>query len=192
MITMTVKDNFADVKRQLDELQKGVREQALVSAVNKTLAQGKTRMAQEISSEFNIKSGDVKARMEILAADRRSGYFNIKGTLQVTGKRGRSLNLINFDARKSKNGVTVRITRRGGRKNIKGAFIANAGRTVFERVGKARLPIKAMQTIDVPQMFNTKRINRVVVQLLQDKFPEVFANEAKFFTDSFNARKAAA
>jgi hypothetical protein len=186
MITMTLKDNFADVKRHLDELQKVVR------SVNDTLAQGQTRMAREISSEFNIKSSDVKARMEIVKANYRTGFFSIQGTLQVTGKRGRSLNLINFDARKSKDGVTVKITRRGGRKNIKGAFIANAGRTVFERVGKARLPIKAMQTIDVPQMFNTKRVNRVVVQLIQDKFPEIFERNAKFYTDRFNARKATA
>lgn len=189
---MTVKDNFPDVQRQLNELQADIRQQVLVRAVNGTLAQGQTRMAKEISTEFNIKSSDVKARMQVLKANYRNGLFSVEGTLQVTSKRGRSLNLINFDAKKTRDGISVKILRNGGRKVIKGAFIGNQGRTVFQRVGKTRLPIKAVQTIDVPQMFNTKRINRVVVQLLQDKFPEVFEREAKYYTDRFNARRAGA
>lgn len=187
---LTLQDNFVDVQRQLDALQKDIREQVLVRSINTTLAQGQTRMAKEISSEFNIGSREVKARMQVLKANYRAGLFRVEGTLQVTNKRGRSLNLINFGAKQTKDGVSVKILRTGGRKVVRGAFIANQGRTVFQRVGATRLPIKAVQTIDVPQMFNTKRVNRIVVQLLQDKFPEVFEREAKFYTDRFNKRKA--
>ncbi|MFC5498146.1 phage tail protein [Caenimonas terrae] len=189
---ITVKDNFPEVMAQLEQLHKDVREQALVRAVNSTLAQGQTRMAQEISREFNITSREVKDRLQVIKATWRNGLLSVKGVLQVTNKRGRSLNLIHFDARQTPAGVSVKILRSGGRKVLKGAFIANQGRTVFQRVGKTRLPIKAMQTVDVPQMFNTKRINRVVVQLLQDKFPEVFQREAKYYTDRFNAKRAGA
>jgi hypothetical protein len=186
----TVKDNFPEVQRQLEELEKSVRADALVRSVNDVLAKGQTRMAREISQEFNIGSRDVKGRMQILKANYRGGVFRIEGTLQVTNKRGRSLNLINFGAKQEKGGVTVKILRTGGRKLVRGAFIANQGRTVFQRVGKGRLPIKAVQTIDVPQMFNTKRINKVVLKLLEDEFPVIFERNAKFYTDRFNARKA--
>lgn len=189
---LTLKHNFPDVQRQLDQLHQDIREKVLVRAVNSTLAQGQTRMSKEISTEFNIASREVKARMQILKANFRNGLFRVSGTLQVTNKRGRSLNLINFAAKQTKEGVSVKILRTGGRKLVRGAFIANQGRTVFQRVGKTRLPIKAVQTIDVPQMFNTKRINRIVVRLLEEKFPEIFAREAKYYTDRFNARRAGA
>lgn len=189
---ITVKHNFPEVQRQLDQLHQDLRGPVLARVVNRTMEQGQTRMAKEISTEFNIKSKEVKGRMRLLKASARNGAFRVQATLEVIGKRGRSLNLINFDARKTKDGVSVKILRAGGRKIVRGAFIANQGRTVFRRVGKPRLPIKALQTIDVEQMFNTKRVNRVVLQLLQEKFPEVFTREAKFYTDRFNARRASA
>lgn len=192
MVALTLKDNFSDVERQLAELHADLRGPVLVRSVNRTLEQGQTRMSKEISTEFNIGSREVKGRMRIIKANVRNGVFRVEGTLEVTSKRGRSLNLINFAAKEEKGGVSVKIQRTGGRKVVRGAFIANKGRTVFQRVGATRLPIKAVATIDVPQMFTTKRVNKVVLQLLQDKFPEVFEREAKYYTDRFNARKAAA
>ncbi len=50
---------------------------------------------------------------------------------------------------------------------IPGLFIANQGRTVFKRVGKARLPIEAVSTIDVPSMFGARRISRRVLDRVQ-------------------------
>ena len=44
-------------------------------------------------------------------------------------------------------------------------------------------------TIDVPSMFNTKRLNKVVVQKMLDKFPEVFEREARFYVARFNASR---
>jgi hypothetical protein len=192
MVAITIKHNFPEVQRQLDQLQVSLRDKVMVRAVNRTMEQGQTRMAREITTEFNIKARDVKARMKLHKANARGGSFRIQASLEVTSKRGRSLNVINFAAKQAKKGVSVKILRNGGRKTIKGAFIGNQGRTVFKRVGKERLPIKAVQTIDVEQMFNAKRINRMVLQLLEQKFPEVFEREAKYYTDRFNARRAGA
>ena len=72
---------------------------------------------------------------------------------------------------------------------IPGAFLINGGKTVMIREGKSRLPIKALQTIDVAQMFNTKRINAKVVQLIEERFPGIFANDVKFFVSRFNASR---
>lgn len=187
---LTISTNFPDIARQLDQLQQDVAKQATARAINRTMDQSKTAMSREIRGEFNISASKVNQSLRITRANFHSGLYRMQATLESPTQRGRSLNLINFAARQTAKGVTVQIKRGTGRKLLAGAFIANQGRTVFQRVGKARLPIKALQTIDVAQMFNTKRINAKVVQFMQTKFPEVFEREARYYTDRFNARRA--
>lgn len=186
----SVTTNFDDVARQLDDLREEVRNAATVRAVNRTLEQGRTAMSREIRAEFNIPAAKVNQALRITRAAFRGGVLNIEGVLESPTKRGRSLNLINFAARQTARGVTVKVRRDGPRKLIPGAFIANEGRTVFIRTGKKRLPIKALQTIDIAQMFNTQRINKRVVAFIESKFPEVLGREVKFYLDRFNARRA--
>ena len=76
--------------------------------------------------------------------------------------------------------------KRGSTKPLPGAFIGNKGRTVFRRVGKKRLPIEPVQTIDVAQMFNTRRINEVVLATINARLPEIFEREAAFYLQRFN------
>jgi minor tail protein Z (GPZ) len=186
VIKIAITHNFPEVQRQLDQLQKDIGRQALASAVNKTIAQAKTSMSRAIRDEFNISAGKVNAALRVTKASFRNGLYRIEASLESPVQRGRSINVINFQARKTSQGVSVKIKKGGARKVIRGAFIANKGRTVFQRVGKTRLPIKAVQTIDVAQMFNTKRINARVVKFMETKFPEVFAHESQFFLDKFN------
>ena len=198
---LKISTNFADVQRQIERLQKSVADSALRSAVNKTMAQGQTQMVRAIASEFEIKQSEVRARLSIRRA--REGYFG--GLLTVDlfafqNKRGRGFNLIRFvekrvtlaEAKRRRKAGTLnqlgfRIKKGGGVKRIPGAFIGNKGRTVFMREGKERLPIKAVTTIDVPQMFNTKRINSKVVKYVKDKFPEVLAREVDYYVKRFGS-----
>jgi hypothetical protein len=191
-VKITISHNFPEVQRQLDRLKEDVAKQALVRAVNRTMEQAKTAMSREIRSEFNISASKVNDALRIIRANYRGGIFTVQATLESPTKRGRSLNLINFGARQTSKGVTVKVKKGGGRKLIPRAFIANDGRTVFIRVGKPRLPIKAVQTIDVAQMFNTKRINARVVKTMKEKFPEVFAREAKYYVERFNRQRGGA
>ncbi len=185
-IKISITHNFPDVQRKLAALHEDVRAKATASAINRTMAQAKTAMSREIRQEFNISAAKVNESLVLRRASFRDGVAYLSASLESPTKRGRSLNLINFAARQTKQGVSFKILRAGGRKTIKGAFIANQGRTVFIRVGRKRLPIKALQTIDVAQMFNTKRVNARVVEFMQSKFEEVFDREARFYTDRFN------
>jgi hypothetical protein len=204
MVSIDIKTNFAAVFEQLNQLEADVRDQAVVSAVNKTMAKSKTNMIRAITREFNVKSGYVRDRLNVERARFVRGRAVVEAILNGSGARGRkrSANLIAFlekstslaQARKraktgTANQLHFQIKRTGSRVVIRGAFIGNKGRTVFIREGKSRLPIKALQTIDIPQMFNTKRINAVVVQAIKEDFPEIFKHEAKFYWDRFNARK---
>jgi len=183
---ISIKTNFPDVQRRIDSLRKEIAEQATPRAVNRTLDQARTRMSRAIRAEFNIKASQVNALLRVNRASYRAGVYRITGSLESPTKRGRALNVIHFEARKSAHGVTVKILRKGPRKEIKGAFIGNGGRTVFKRVGKARLPIQAVQTIDVQQMFNAKRVKELVMRMIEEKFPEIFEREARFYTEKFN------
>ncbi|HKX41340.1 MAG TPA: phage tail protein [Burkholderiaceae bacterium] len=200
MVSFTIRTNFPEVQAKLQRLQSDVGAAALASAINKTLAQGKTQMVRAITAEFNVKAAYVRDRLRIRRATARGGTALIEGAL-MGGKsdRTRSANIIAFVERKvtlaegrrrrkagTLNQLFVKVKRTGPVKPIPGAFIGNKGRTVFKRVGKTRLPIEPVQTIDVAQMFNTKRINIEVRKVMLAKFPTVFAREAAFYTERFN------
>lgn len=194
MVSIVVKHNFPEVQRQIAQLQRDVAEQATARAINRTLDGGKTRMARSITQEFNVKQSVVRESLRVQGASRKGGLFTIEGYLESPAKRGRSRNLIHFQARQTPLGVQVKVKRGGPRKLVRGAFIANKdnkyGGTVFVRTGKSRLPIEGVQTIDVQQMFNTRRVKNVIVRWMEEQFPREFAHQAKFYTDRFNARRA--
>lgn len=194
-----IKADFSGAFRALDSLPEQVGGRAMASAVNKTLAQARTAMIREITSEFNLPTSYVRDKLRVRNATSRRGVAQIVGELAAFNKRGRSMNIIRFVERMvtlaalskrtkagTRNLLHVKIKRRGETKPVKGAFIGNKGRTVFERVGRERLPIKPVQVIDVAQMFNTKRINKRVLALISARFPAIFAHEASYFLDRFN------
>lgn len=185
---ITVSQNFPQVRRQLDALQRDIRDKVLLRTVNRTIDIAKTAASKEIREEYAVSAGYVRERLHVRKATLKAGRFNIEAELTASGRfRGaRAANVIAFGARQGLKGVSVKIRRAGGRKVITGAFIANKGRTVFMRTGEKRLPIKPVQTIDVPQMFNAKRINRAIVRVIEQRFPVVFEREAKFAVEQFN------
>jgi hypothetical protein len=209
MITLTIKHNFPDVIRRLETMRDDIARRALASAMNKTADRGRTAMVKAITAEFAIKAGDVREQIEVQRA--RAGAGVLLVSVAAFGRRRghRSRNVMVFAAKQAHGrarkrvrfktargwitrdvpiggGVKVKIRRNEGRKLIPGAFIANEGRTVFMRVPGQGRKIRAVETIDVPQMFNTRRINEKVVQQMLAKFPDIFANEAKYFISRFN------
>jgi hypothetical protein len=199
---LSIETNFKDVARQLKTLEKDIASKATASALNKVVAQAKTAMSKEIRGQFNMKAKDVNEFLGLRKATARSGLSALEAVLFASPKPGkRGFNVIRFSARQTKRGVSVTIKRASGRTTVRESFIANAGRTVFRRTGepkrvmtkgfnagKLREPIKAVSTIDVSQMFNTKRINAKVVQMIEAKFPTIFANEVRYFAERFNSR----
>lgn len=204
---ISIKTNFPELKRSLDNLRKEIREPASVRALNRTVDQARTSMSREIRSEFNMSPADVNAALKVRRASNSQGQFYLSAELSSPSKRGRSLNLIRFTQRsvtlaayrkriKAGEGNTGRgnralellfkIKKRGTSVQVKGAFIGNKGRTVFIRIGQSRLPVKAVQTIDVAQMFNAQRINKRVVEFINKTYPKNVAHEIKFYTDRFN------
>jgi hypothetical protein len=190
--TISIRHNFPEVAARLEQLPFEVGDKAVVRALNKTVDQGKTQMARQISQEFRITVAMAKERLSITRASAK-GTLRFSASLEASSRRkGRSMNLIHFVENKTTlaqakrrakagtlNQLHFQIKRGGGKKTLKGAFIGNKGRTVFIREGKSRLPIKAVNTIGVPSMFNTKRVNSVVRQVMLDKFSANFQRELR-------------
>lgn len=193
MIKISIRNNFPQVAAQLNRLSQDVGDKAMVRALNKTVDQGKTEMSRKISQEFRISRADAVQRLAVRKASVKGGALRFEAILEATRRgKGRSMNLIHFveqkvtlaeAKRRRKAGdlaqLRFQIKRTGGKKVLPGAFIANKGRTVFIRTGKQRLPIKALNTIDVVQMFNTQRINSVVREVMLKKFDANFRRELR-------------
>jgi len=192
-ITLNVRTNFPEVIAKLSQVSDEIGNRAMVRALNATITQGKTEMARDISKEFRISVGTAKDRLDVSKASSKGGVYKFEATLEATRKgKGRSMNVIAFVGalpKRTKKGklaqIKFQIKRTGGKKTITGAFIGNKGRTMFIRVGKGRLPIKPVSTIDIPQMFNTKRINEVVQKVMLDKFEANINRELRVVIGGF-------
>lgn len=192
-ISLSIKHNWPEVQRELTRLQKDIADKAVARALNATIKQGETAMARQISLTYRISQSVVKQRLSVTRARRNGGRLELQVTLEATRKgRGRSMNMIAFvttAARRLKTGkrnqTKLQVRRDGGRKQVTGAFIGNQERTLFIRTGKARLPIEPVNTIDVVQMFNTRKISTAVQTVLLDRFAINFARELKVVLGGF-------
>lgn len=192
-ISLSIKHNWPEVQRELTRLQKDIADKAVARALNATIKQGETAMARQISLTYRISQSVVKQRLSVTRARRNGGRLELQVTLEATRKgRGRSMNMIAFvttAARRLKTGkrnqTKLQVRRDGGRKQVTGAFIGNQERTLFIRTGKARLPIEPVNTIDVVQMFNTRKISAAVQTVLLDRFAINFTRELKVVLGGF-------
>lgn len=189
-VKLNVQTDFRAVGRLLATMPAEVVDQAARRALNRAVDTGKTRMVRAIRQEYALSSELIRDKLRVTAA-RKGGGFELQATLAARGRRG--VNVIRFlersvtlaeGRRRGKAGTQGRLyvqIRRGGPKKAlpAGSFVGNKGRTVFQRLGKSRLPIKALATIDVPSMFNARRLNAVVRQAMLETFRKRFDHEAK-------------
>jgi hypothetical protein len=190
-VTINIRHNFPEVAARLDSLAKSVGDKAVVRALNTTVSQGLTAMARAISKEYRVTVAQAKERLDIRRATAKGGGLRLEAALLATRRgKGRGMNLIHFVTRipqRTKRGklaqLKLQIKRAGGAKTINGAFVATnrktGGRAVFIREGRARMPIKALTTIDIPQMFNTKRINGAIRTVMLERFDINFKRELR-------------
>jgi hypothetical protein len=177
-----VRLDTSGAERVLRQLSQEVRDKAMAETLSKVADQGRTAMRREIAATFNLTQSDVKPKLYTRKPRRVSGLYVLQAEVYSLSRGGRrSLNMIRFVERKvtptvarrrakaGTSGLYAKVLRAGSSKLLKGAFIGNRGRTVFRRIGKERLPIEPVQVIDVPQMFNTRRVNEKVRARMQQQ-----------------------
>ena len=194
MFSINVKADVQPTIDYLNKIAKSLGDKALTSALNKTIAQAKTQMVRGITSEYAISAATVRERLQLQRASRTGMQFTATLIGNPAGRAKRAMNVIRFieksvslaQARKRRKAGTLgalrfKIRRAGGLQTIAGAFIANNGRTVFRRTGKARLPIEAVSTIGVPSMFQARKVQLPVQRWISENFPRIFDREVRYF-----------
>lgn len=185
---------LVDLQAKLAALPGQLKDRAVAAALNRTAEKGKTEIDRAVRDEYVVSADRVRSSLQLRQASAARGNFTAE--IQIFGspsKKGRSANVIAFmekkvsfaeaKRRRKKNELFVQskgrllpilrfVFKRGsGGKVIEGAFVGNKGRTIFRRVGKARLPIEPVRVIDVGQMFRSKKISKRVIDRIERDLP---------------------
>lgn len=184
-------EGYEDVVNQLNSMKK---ESAKV--INRTIGDFKSRgpgwVSQEVVKEYNIKKRDVN---ETKKGVKNAGKIRVGGVkldnLEII-YQGRLLTPTHFDMRPKRrlewyevygkydsmaeaNLITVKIKKKGPRKALgNNVFLGKSGRegTVqipFQRVGRRRLPIKAIKTLSVPQMITNETVSENIHKRINEE-----------------------
>ncbi len=185
---------LVNLQAKLASLPAELKDRAVAAALNRTAEKARTEIDRAVRDEYVISSDRVRSSIALRQASAARGTLTAE--VQIFGspsKRGRSMNVIAFMEKK----VSLAEARRRGKRNelfvqskgrllpilrfvfkrgsgskvIEGAFVGNKGRTIFRRVGKARLPIEPIRVIDVGQMFRSKKVSRRVLDRVNRDLP---------------------
>lgn len=187
MLKINVKADISNALAKLERVRDDVREKAIVRALNKTADQVKVQAAREIrDAGYNLKVAKIKQAITI----RRASKSELVAVVRASG---RPIGLINYGARQLKTGVSVQV--KGGRKVIKGAFIAtmpSGHRGVFVRKGKGHkkvgtgrtawhgLPIDELFGPSIPSVFLNQVVQDALQSAIREKFPQIFQHELDY------------
>jgi hypothetical protein len=195
-VKIDVRHNFPQALAQINGLQRDLRDKVLAGALNRVGDKARTETSRAIRAEYNITADRVRNSLVLRRATSRGGRLVVE--LQAFGsgsKRGRSLNIKHFmeqrvtlaEARRRRKGGSLNVLRfkfrrTGGVKALPQAFVLNVpGLPVFQRVGPGRKGIEPMQVIDVPQMFNARKILKQVLARIDRAFPVEIASQLRRF-----------
>jgi hypothetical protein len=192
MIRFDVRTDFRDALRGLRDLDRKVQDRVVSRALNAVAEKTKTEARIQIHKEYNLASSDIGSMLSVVKARSQLRQLSVKITAR--SKRGRSLNLIRFvekrvtlaEARRRRRSDTldrlrVKIKRASGYKMLGKPdwaaglpFIMTNRRTGGTFVGARETgnKVRGVYTIDVPQMFNSKRINALLWAKIQREFPD--------------------
>lgn len=177
--SISVKHNMNSVVLAYQDLADKLVNQATVRALNKTATTVRAEAARKVGKDYNIRIGAAKSQMLITRATRNS----IKAVISVSG---RPIPLVEFDARQTRRGVSVKV--KGSRKIVGPAFIAtmksgHRGVYLREMVGgkrAGRLPIKQLFSLSLPVAFSQRQIMDALLASASGRFVETLKQEMRF------------
>lgn len=124
------------IRKELEVLFPSAVVRAQRRAINRTITSTRTFISKMVREDLALKAKTVKDSLTIKRASRGT---NPVGKIDVQAK---PISLKRYGARTTRKGVTVKVTKSGGRKVVKGGFIpGRLGGHVFKRKSKSRLPI---------------------------------------------------
>jgi hypothetical protein len=191
-----------DVRRavlEIRDLRETVATKATFRALNRSLDKVATETGREIRKVYNVRQRAITSALR----KRRAHSKSLFARLIVEGVRlgliefaARAVNPWNVKGRRRKpgGGVSVQVKVGGGRKLIQGAFITAASannatgggsegmRQVWRRAGAARLPIKNLRSLSVPQAFANQAVLAALRRVADETFHKNFSQQIRFLT----------
>lgn len=202
--TVDIRSNIAQVQAGFGELAEGLQEKAIARALNRAGDQSVTEASRRIREIYSIKAQDVKRQFRVIRRPAKGGVLRF--TVRFFGER---IPLIAFGANETRKGITVRVKRGGGGRQLIahafkarmksghiGVFLRAAGGkgldrpsrfgpgsgTKGRRWGAPDSPITELFTLDVPTMFNAPKVTAAVVRMASESFTRNFEQQLKFLT----------
>lgn len=146
----------------------GATRKVLAKSVNRSITSVRTEAVRKTREIYTVKARDVRDTIHLT----RSKPSRLTGVISSVGS---ALPLSSFDHRPTtvngKRRTPIRVTvKRGEHQALDRAFIARVGgnKSIYERVGKKRMPIRKLYSLSVPQMIG----NEGTVQSMADKARE--------------------
>ena len=160
--------------RDIGNVPKKYVQKALVTSLNKMGKEVMTQAKRELKDATGLKAGTVAKKMTKDKARRNDETYTIR-------IKSRYLNLIEFNARQTKKGVSAKAW--GKRKNYRGAFIGrgqNSGKElVFKKVRDSKR-IKAVYGASLPREFVRQDMEKIFNKKIKTRFPTLFKNALEF------------
>ena len=160
--------------RDIGNVPKKYVQKALVTSLNKMGKEVMTQAKRELKDATGLKAGTVAKKMTKDKARRNDETYTIR-------IKSRYLNLIKFNARQTKKGVSAKAW--GKRKNYRGAFIGrgqNSGKElVFKKVRDSKR-IKAVYGASLPREFVRQDMEKIFNKKIKTRFPILFKNAIEF------------
>jgi hypothetical protein len=193
-LNVSVRSNLLQVAAQFDRIADNSLNLAAMRALNRAATTVRKEASSEIRKVYNLTAAVAKAQMKITRATK----YSLEAVVTAKGK---PIGLIDFSARQTARGVTVKVRRDSGRKLIPHAFVAagrGGGEQVFLRVvpGTEKttrlyrekrvrrkgsdLPIVALKSVSVARALVSKAVFAALKRVAQSEFVKNFNSEMKY------------
>jgi hypothetical protein len=144
----------------------------LAAGINATAKDVRLKISRDIGSEITMPAKDIKDR--ISTRDKATAVSPV-AVVSLGWKKREGLQY--FKARQTKSGVTYKISKKGGRGVLLGAFMGPSPGTfapklhggVFKRIGSARLPITKLRAVSAAGAFVKNKHDAVMPGFIEQK-----------------------
>lgn len=134
------------------------------SALNRAMTNMASNLPKKIRENYHVKAGTVKDTLKVTKSTKSTLKAEVRSSGKVIGLDHYKVNPKTVQPRRKKQ-LKIAVGKKGGTKQIMGAFIANLnGVKVFKRAGKERLTINRLFGPSVPQMADEENIVEYVNQ----------------------------
>jgi len=146
------------------------------AALKRAGERAKTEAGRFAAQEYVISKGDFMKNVTT-TTDVRGGSGGL--TSLSLNFRGSVIPLIDFRVKYAKGGTLTAQVKRGGGGSIQSAFVARVfgPARVFERVGKARLPVEQKFGPSTAQMMANDEVVDAMTEIIQETFDERIEHE---------------